>query len=174
MCVIKNSLIILALSLIGCASTSAPSGWLPSPANSASDVYGGWATVEIDSADKRQDIQGELIAVEFDTMYVLSRRGLHAVPKKYILNAKVAYFEGDYSGISAWTLLGTISTISHGFYLLITAPLWIVTGSLTAASVSHNQVVEYPDHSWDELKMYSRFPQGLPASLDRQSLKLKK
>ena len=164
---------LLSLGAMGCATTSAPRGWLPSAREAPMNVYGGWAVINIDSADHQRRVQGEFIAVGTDTLFVLTSGGLQAIPKAIVPSAKISYFDGNYSGLSSWALLGTLSTASHGFYLLLTAPLWILTGVLTVSSATYEQIREYPDQGWNELQKYARFPQGLPASVDRSQLSLK-
>jgi len=60
-----------------------------------------------------------------------------------------------------------------GFLLIISAPLWILTGSLSVAGASREAIIEFPRDSWREFGKFSRFPQGLPMNIDRASLKRK-
>ncbi|HTK82689.1 MAG TPA: hypothetical protein VL633_10385 [Bacteroidota bacterium] len=169
----KLVLFISLLAVAGCASTSAPPGWLPNAEDVQQNVYGGWITAEIDSSNITKKVSGELLAVEQDSVYILTYSGLRPMYRNDIARAKVAFFEGDYGGMRAWTLVGTLSTLSHGFYLLISAPLWILAGTVAVSAATHDQLIEYPRHSWNEMKKYSRFPQGFPAAIDRSRLLLR-
>jgi hypothetical protein len=60
-----------------------------------------------------------------------------------------------------WSIAGTVSTLSHGFYSIITAPIWALVGSITSATA-------WSPHlglaSCEVARPYARFPQGLPSS----------
>ena len=71
------------------------------------------------------------------------------------------------------TVLGTLSTFSHGFIAVISAPIWIVSGSAAAAIQSRKPILDYPKTTIDQFTIYARFPQGLPTNLNRASLKSK-
>ena len=61
----------------------------------------------------------------------------------------------------AWSILGTVSTISHGFYAIISANVWAAAGTVaTAMSWSPRMGLD----ACDRARPFARFPQGLPAS----------
>lgn len=63
------------------------------------------------------------------------------------------------AGYATWTILGTISTISHGWFAVYTAGVWIGVG--TPASVAAgNPSLQVGDCR--AVRAYARFPQGLP------------
>jgi len=66
----------------------------------------------------------------------------------------------------AWTVLGTLSTLSHGWFLILSVPIWSVVGGATTAIVWSPGVRA---SGCAEIRAYARFPQGLPRSwLDEQ------
>ena len=66
--------------LAGCAGNSAPRGWLPEAADAQAQANGGWVTVNYQIAlDRPGQVDGELIAIGPDSLYVLDTVTLHAV-----------------------------------------------------------------------------------------------
>jgi hypothetical protein len=152
--------------LISCATTNAPKRWLSGPEEAGLDAYGGW----IDVKSQQCRISGELIAVIKDTVFVIDTV-LHAVVSKDILSARlVTYNAGNMGGLVAF---GTLSTVSNGFYLLLTAPMWLILGSTAAIYRSYEPIIDYPQKSIEFFKPFARYPQGFPANLDRHSISIK-
>ena len=71
---------------------------------------------------------------------------------------------------TVWTLIGTLSTISNGGFLLFTAPAWQLGGWLATAAQSKRPILRSDQVPWLDLRLYARFPQGLPPELDLTSL----
>ena len=76
--------------------------------------------------------------------------------------------------MALWTVAGTLSTASHGVALLLSAPAWIIGGSVATTKVSHAPLITYPSRPWSDLARYARFPQGLPIGLDPATLQRKR
>ncbi len=173
---IRSGHVVLAAALVavlgaGCASNTAPKGFLDSPHALPPTVRGGWVTLRYteDLHDRRAD--GELLAVHEDSVYVLTEQGFRAVSRKGVRSAKVTGYAAEKGGFALWTLVGTLSTASHGFGLVISAPVWILVGSVTTAAES--SAPDVPLRSgWARMRAWSRYPQGLPPALDRASLRL--
>jgi hypothetical protein len=70
-------------------------------------------------------------------------------------------------------LLGTLSTISNGAFLLFTAPMWIIGGSIATGARSFEPIVDYPKRDWGHLAPFARYPQGMPRGIDRKQIKMK-
>jgi hypothetical protein len=176
---------LLALLLAGCATTTAPRRWLPDAAGAQQEAFGGWITIQYRTDEPElQRYDGELIAVSLDSVYVLCGDTLQVVPLVIVEKAKVMAYNAHSSTIGAWTFLGCLSTISHGFYAGVTAPLWLLGGGCATVSLSRQPQVVYENpfpgsatvptlSSWIEMQQFARFPFGLPPDLDRKSLKPK-
>ncbi len=187
---------ILCLSFLltaGCATTTAPLGWLPSSEASAYDLFGGWLMVEYMSSKSWERVDGELIAVEPDKLFVLpyssmkrnSAAGSQAsvspdttwtlleIPKDQIIKANLMGYQSDHHVIGLWSVAGLLSTVSHGVILIFSAPVWLLAGLGSTASQSHMPELVYPKVKWEQLSTYARFPQGLPPGLDRTALRPK-
>ena len=154
---------------LNCATTSAPAGWLPDKTKSEKDAFGGWATLE---TKHREIVRGELIAVNDSGIYVLPDNDLLFVEIDSVQTIKIGKYE-DGNTIAGWAAFGTFSTLSHGFVLLISAPVWILSGTLISADYASQKVMFYPDSSLESLRVYSRFPQGLSESINRKEIKPK-
>jgi hypothetical protein len=161
---------LLAASLAGCASNPAPKGWLPPAVKAQEQAYGGWISLTCRKAEAVAHVEGELIAVSDDRVYVLTDTGLVEVPHESVAKATLAAYATGDGQLAGWSALGTLSTLSHGGYLLITAPLWIIAGITAAAGESRAGLLHYPEKPLASFRPYARFPQGLPAGLEASAL----
>lgn len=154
----------------GCATSTAPNGWLRSPSAEHRDSFGGWCDVTFTGG--RGHLGGELIAVGSDSLYVLGADQLRAVARSSIEKATLMIYAAPMRPIAAWSALGFLSSVLHGYGFLISGPVWIVVGTATTSAVSRQPQLRYPsDDSWKDLGEYARFPAGLPEELDRGSLR---
>jgi hypothetical protein len=71
-------------------------------------------------------------------------------------------------------LLGTLSTISNGGFLIFTAPMWLIGGSLAVGGESRAPERKSPPLTWVELAPFARFPQGIPDGIALTALQEKK
>lgn len=150
-----------------CAGNPAPAGFLPSPSAAVRDVYGGWIEVTVPVGRNDSTVAGELIAVRADTVWILPDSGpVVAVPSSTVKKGRVARYNSQSGAIAGFTALGVVSTISNGFLLGITAPLWIITGIVASSNESHAPLRGVPPLAWADLAAYARFPQGLPPGVD--------
>jgi hypothetical protein len=160
--------VALLLFATGCATSNAPAGWRPELDEALGDPYGSWVTMEYGGEDRLEhSVSGELIAISPDTLYVLDGRVLRTVAATWVEKATVEWFEPNTKGMEAAVVLGTLSTASHGFGLVFTAPGWILLGSTATGAYTHEPIVTFPKHPLSTLQEYARFPQGLPEGLDR-------
>ncbi|MFH2053199.1 MAG: hypothetical protein ABIK96_12085 [bacterium] len=148
----------------GCGSsfTDPPRDWLPPPPSAATDVYGGW--ISIVPLEGRSRLVGEFIAVDGDSVYVLNGWGLQAVTRDGVRKARVTGFARD-RGLSTWTALGTTSTLSHGFGLILSLPLWVIVGTASSGAYERECTLEYPKNPWKDLARLARFPLGAPVGM---------
>jgi hypothetical protein len=162
----------IAISMAGCASRYSPEGWLPSLYEVQHQAFGSWITAECLSEGKSLTLSGELIALEGGKLIALDENRAFEIPVSDIRRMRLENFrEARMAGM--WAFLGTLSTLSHGYYLMISAPVWIVSGVMLAAGESRTGLVEYKGPPPDEIRKFARFPQGLPKGIDRKSLRPK-
>jgi hypothetical protein len=152
---------------VACAGNPAPAGFLPSPGQAVHDVYGGWIQVTVPAGRHDSTIAGELIAARADTVWVLPDSGpVVAVPTSTVKKGLVARYSSEAGPIAGFAALGVVSTISNGYLLGITAPLWIITGIVASSNESRAPLRGVPPLVWADLAVYARFPQGLPPGID--------
>ncbi len=154
---------------IGCAHTHAPAGWLSEPQDLSSDPYGGWITLKLKS---NQTLSGELIAVSEDSVYVADN-SFHVIPQSDVLKARLVAYNSHAGQMGTWTILGTLSTISHGLFLVLSAPVWMIGGGIAASVRSRDPILDYPKHHFNRLAFYARFAGGLPHGIDRNRIVMK-
>lgn len=158
--------------LMGCATSRAPEGWLPKPEKALSEAFGAWMIVKYHSAVGLMMSQGEFIGVKEKKAYLLGRRGLVDISVDNVDRLTLEIYKGE-RVVGTWAGLGTLSTLSHGWFLFISAPIWIITGIFNAAAESTGGMMKSSEIDWQSLKIYARFPQGIPKDLNLSLLKPK-
>jgi hypothetical protein len=160
------------LLLAGCAASIAPLHWLPTALEVPQDGYGSWASVTL-SIGPDEFSEGELIAATSDTLFILGYEKMESYGYNEVAKVHLQSYAANYTGLAAWTGFGSLSTISHGFILLISAPVWIVTGTAATSLQSRAPHKTVIGRDWKQLQPYCRFPGGIPNSLDRSEIKPK-
>ena len=161
-------LVGVLLAALACYTSRAPRNWLPTPAESQSDPYGGWIKVSAKTPTGPREIEGELIAAERDTLHVMAFIELVSVPLDSVTEVKLEAFRIERVGFATWTALGVLSSLSHGYVFVLTAPVWILGGTFATSSYSRAPLIVTP--TVEALRPYARFPQGFPPGLDRKTL----
>jgi hypothetical protein len=131
------------------------------------DGRGGWIVV---TQRNGAQIDGELIAVDPGDVRVLTATGLVSIAKPAVETARLWAWQTQPGSIAVWGTAGTLSTISHGYWLVFSAPIWLLATTIVASVESRSSIVDYPDDGWDKLSRWARFPQGLPAGLTGRDL----
>ena len=162
--------LVVACLMSGCAGNPAPELWRPSAIQAQHVARGGWVVVEpgatgAESSDVSR-VAGELIAIDAAAIHVLTAAGLRSVARSSPHRITVFGYGTPGSMMAVWAIGGGVSTLSHGGFLLFTAPMWVVAGTWAGLSESGAGNV----HDEDRARAFARFPQGLPPGLDPQSL----
>lgn len=174
----RSALLLLfaVLLLGGCATSSAPPGFLVGGRDEQADAHGAWIELRIWD-EEMQELQGEFLAVEGDSLFVFAtvdeRWELVSLSLSDILGGKLRAYDPGTGQYAGWAVLGTLSTVSHGFYLVLTAPVWILGGTAIASSQSKIADYEFAQTSIHKLGAFARFPAGMPDGLDRSRLQPK-
>lgn len=162
---IKAISFILVLAM-ACGCASLPN--IPEP--SAIGLYERGAYIMV-YGKRSMLMKGELIAVESGELVVMEdgRDSVSVVRQSEVKKFKVYNAKTRHYG---WTILaGSALTGLHGFYLLLTLPLnWLVTIPVTLGgenAFTFNQ----RNTTFEELKMYARFPQGIPEGVERWGIR---
>jgi hypothetical protein len=164
---------IITLAALTAACTENPDPRQPTLTKMQTEGVGGWVVA---TSNAGWQVQGELISVTREYVHIL-RVGQPGAALVYLRTADVAraqvYTYESEGGLGAFGLLGTLSTISHGFILILTAPVWIIATGIAIAAESAHVELDYPeDDSLETLSHWARFPQGIPAAVDEAALLL--
>jgi hypothetical protein len=170
-------LLILCTLLIGCAASYAPDNWLPETADVPQNVFGGWITVItapdiLNPDEKWMEYSGEFIASE-DSVIIILYDSLYQIPKSKIVNSILELDQKNTTAYGLWVLGGSVLTISNGYYMGITLPLWLFAGIPTVVGESARDRYEMDEPTqeyWDSIKVFARFPQGV-SNIDLASIK---
>ena len=174
------SLLLAASLILGCATTSAPVRLLPDAQEAGHHPYGGW--IEL-SASPQRSVKGELLAISDGIIYVLTSSDKVAlVASEVVTNAKLTPIDMQSEIIANWVffelainfpivpLLRDDPIISgHGVWYIISAPVWILAGLLSASVESRGIQIDLIEDNWEDFASYARFPQGMPGSFKGQS-----
>lgn len=162
----RRVVLALALAAAACASNPAPHGWLPNAKEAQRSASGAWISVRCEKREPVDRVAGELIALDAERVYILTDAGLVTVPSASVKQGTLAAYETDAGGLAAWGALGSASTLSHGHFLIFTAPTWILATAATTQTESRAAQVRYPEKPFASFRPYARFPQGLPPGFE--------
>jgi hypothetical protein len=163
----------IAMVCAACASNTAPRDWLSTPTQAQTSAYGGWIELTYDQPKERHT-DGELIAVSADSVWVLSGNQGLVIPTAAVKRGKLTAYAAQKGGLTTWTALGTLATISNGLALVFTAPMWLIGGPLAVGAESRAPERKNPPLTWVELAPFARFPQGMPQGIEVTALQPKK
>lgn len=129
-------------------------------------VHGFTVTVEAEA----RPVTGELLAVDPTALWVLEegesgRARPVAIPRRDVRAVGVVALESGGTVTGVWAGIGTISTISHGFFLIFSVPVWAIVGVGTGLDEGLSNDLRIEPDNLDGLGQYARFPQGMPPEL---------
>jgi hypothetical protein len=96
----------------------------------------------------------------------LTAAGLQSVPRASVHRITLVGYGTPVGALDVWAVAGGISTLSHGGFLLFTAPMWVI-GGIVATRTEKGAGMFHDD---DLARRFARFPQGLPPAFDPRSL----
>jgi hypothetical protein len=143
-----------------CAGHHVPNERRPSQDEAVTSGRGAYSYLEL--AGKRHQT-GELIAADNDRFWILTDEPrLVTVPVASVEHAWFGVYRTNEGALGVWTTLGSLSTISHGAFLIISFPVWLLVGLPSTVAEGNRGVVAYPATKLSVVRRYARFPQGLP------------
>ena len=145
------------------ASSPAPAAWQRSMDDVKRITYGAWTRVEGPSFAS----DGELLAADHKHLVLSRGSEVTIIDSRCVAKVTVAAFEDLPGQTILWGVLGSLSTFSHGAYLFLSMPVWLITtGSATYAHSKAGYLqADYskpPAAEVDNIRKWARFPQGLP------------
>lgn len=181
-----NQILILSVCFVllsGCRTAQIPSGYRLAPREVKKEIAGSW--IEINSRTQAgqetlQVLSGELIAIQNDTLYILTSEQLTGIASKKVNEAILYIFTSRAGTLATITslvfvpdIVGAIVNRIPGF-LILGIP-WIVSGSIFTGFElgDKSNLLIYPDRNrLSEFTDFTRFPKGIPPEVDRSKLHL--
>lgn len=165
-----NLYFILALILL---SSCKYAEYLPTSQNIGENQFGSYINIKtIDNAS----IKGELIAVTSDMLYVLTKNDsivfLDSANTNEVKDYFIRYAKGNGRKYGWMIPVTSLLTLSHGVFMIISLPVNLLTTSIVTFNAANSFTVKKKNITWGELKMFARFPQGIPQEINKYDLKL--
>lgn len=170
----KTKLFIIGLMLL-LAGSCAPYSprYLPSDDKIDVNEHGSYIKIKTISENPRKpnySVTGELIAIDTTAIIVLdeNKRICIAVPIDEI-DLFVLRYALPKSYVTSMILF-PLTSLLHGYYALLTLPMNILVTAIV--TTSGHTAFQYNDEniSYRELRMFARFPQGIPPNVDTANL----
>jgi hypothetical protein len=126
-------------------------------------ALGAWTRVQA----KGFVVDGELLAADENTLVLARGDHVALVPSACIETVTVAAFEGAPGQTILWGTVGSLSTATHGYFLLFTLPIWLATTG--GATYGHSKAgyieadfrkTRAPET--EKVRKSPQFPQGPP------------
>ncbi|MDQ7798936.1 MAG: hypothetical protein RDU76_08360 [Candidatus Edwardsbacteria bacterium] len=168
---VKNNLLRAAFVLAALtASCAAPVSYLPEQEMIGEENHGAYIVISTHSG---KVYAGELIAVGDSVLVV--REELDSLahcflsPLMDIKSFSLRYANGKNYG---WAVpLYTLGSLSHGLFFIFTAPINLIATSVIAVGASQAYEMDSRAMTFEELKLFARFPQGLPEGITPEMIK---
>lgn len=154
----------------------APKSSLPVRDRLPQDVFGSYITV---TASDSSHFSGELIGMRNDSLFILSD-SLVTIHRNLVSNARIIVHLPNNYKTGGFVLMGLsgLVMIQGGEYGggpigLGVASILINGIGLTSAQETENKKINYYDWSegWEKVTIYSRFPHGVPSTINSAELK---
>ena len=175
--------LVCILTLSGCNTARIPAEYRFKPAEVEKSSTGCWIDITLFKADSTAPViklSGELIAIQSDTIYILTSVQLSEIPSEEVSEA-VLYIYNNQSGhfmlITVLLLIpNVIAAIANNTpeFLLLDIP-WLIGGSFISLneSIGGSHQLKYPGKiSLKDFGKFARFPQGIPQGLNKDKLNL--
>jgi hypothetical protein len=180
-----NSIVIFfifILFLTGCSISNIPMSYRFNPRDVIKEITGNWIEVKTSSNDIENPeikLSGELIAIQSDTVYILTEVKLNSILLSRINEATLyIYYNqgGKYAAVTGLLYLpDIIAAAANGIpaFLAIGIP-WLLIGSIiTFSEGSNSNELIYPKkNTIEDFRKYARFPQGVPHEVMKDKLHL--
>lgn len=180
------SIIIGIIILNGCITNNVPSTYVHGTKNLNNNPYGCWLIVHMNSNYSEyqgQEVGGELLAIEKDTVYLLVEDfNIIICPAKNIISAKLITHKNQAGTFALFTGLfitpNIIGALAYGIggFMILAIPVAITGLTVTLIEATgQGNVLLYPEKSsLKSFGKFARFPQGIPTNVDTKQLTLKK
>jgi len=161
-----HALALLLLATAGCVAGNKLQRW-ESPGGSVptldvEDVPVTGAHIDVDA--EGQTTKGELLAVDAMHFWVLPEQSTTWTPvHRATVTAVHVRLYDTYPGVNAGLMVaGIATTLANGYFLLVTAPVWVILGSVSIVSAAAARYYPVDSADYNLLPQFARFPEGMP------------
>ncbi len=166
----ERKLIFLAIFIALLNSSCKAPAYLPETKEIGVSEFGSYITIDLNEG---KDIEGELITIDSEALIVLTKkkeiRQIRTIPFGDMKSFKLMYAQPKNYGLTIPA--SALVSLSHGYLAVFTAPINIVVTSLVTARGANAFTYSDKNISWEDLKMFARFPQGLPDHIKMADIK---
>jgi hypothetical protein len=181
-----NIILVFSVSIIcllECSTANIPVSYRFNPRDLKKEITGNWIEINIHSeSNVNPDIKlsGELIAIQSDTVYILTEVQLNSVQINMINKAILYIYNGQAGKYAVATALLYLPDIIAAFvtgipYFLEFGVPWVIVGSsisIYEATENSNRLIYPKENILEDFKKYARFPQGMPQGIAKEKLHL--
>lgn len=163
-----NKLIVFLFVSIIAGSCVTPVRYLPTSSTIDVNQYGSYIEV---SAVNPPVVKGELIAIDSNTIVVLSEETsvCEIVDMYQVSSFKLRYANPKNYG---WTIpTSVLASAVHGALGIITVPINLVVSIAVTAAGNRAFTYSEANMTFDKIRMFARFPQGMPPGINTSSIK---
>ena len=135
--------------------------------------YGAYIELSVKGIPEKLKFKGELIAVD-DKKIVLRTLGKNETVRPFaikdIVSYKVYYTKNDKEDYNAWGTIMTVSSISHGWFLIFTLPINGIVFAVVNSNYKREFYYTQKELPIQDLYKFARYPQGLPPHINLDNL----
>lgn len=160
----KYLLILITVVILSSCSSSKI---LPRPDEIVYNTYGGLIEVKT----REGYIYGELISVNDNDLSVLimNKNECVNINKNSITRYKIYFAEANKYG---WTIPAfTLLSFTHGWFSMLSLPINLISTIVITSSAKSSFRIRSKRINYENLKMYARFPQGIPNNITLDQIK---
>jgi hypothetical protein len=174
---------VFIICLLGCSTANIPVSYRFNPSDLKKEITGNWIEINMHSKSNvspDMGLSGELIAIQSDTVYILTEEQLNSIQINKINEAILYIFSNQGGKYAVATgllylpdIIAAIVTRIPSF-LVFGVPLVIVGSSISIyeASENSNRLIYPKENILEDFKKYARFPQGMPQGITKEKLHL--
>lgn len=159
---------ILLLLIFGSCKTPYTPLYVPELENLDVNKYGSYVEIEYNIESK---LNGELISIDSNLLIVLEEKTNIC---QVVYTTEIKQFTLRYAKHEdyVWSVpLYTLMSLSHGYFLILTTPINLLTVMIVILQAQNAYIYTNKDMTYEKLKMFARFPQGIPPNIEISDIK---
>lgn len=136
--------------------------------------YGGYIEVRVQGVQDILKFKGELISVDSKKIIVRTLQipnDIRPFAVKDIISYKIYFASEKSGGMEGFFIFNSLATLTHGYFLLVTAPANLGIMSIIQSNKNKNLSFSSKEIPINQLYKFARFPNGLPPNITIHNLK---